>query len=97
MADGASRAGDPRTRLGWAVAHRRQYLAEWWRSNLTDGAARIWLSGISAEGVAGWMQALGGQLLHRLFMFFITLTALFVSFGTDCGLEAACLKQLTAS
>jgi predicted PurR-regulated permease PerM len=55
-----------------------EYLAEWWRSNLTDGAARAWLSGISAEGIAGWMQALGGQLLHRLFMFLITLIALFV-------------------
>lgn len=56
-----------------------EYLAEWWRNNLTDArAASAWFSGISAEGIAGWMQALGGQLLHRLFMFFITLIALFV-------------------
>ena len=56
-----------------------EYLVEWWRTNLTDPkSASAWFSGLSAEGIAGWTQALGGQLLHRLFMFFISLIALFI-------------------
>ena len=53
-----------------------EHAVEWWRRNLSDPhAAGTWFP--DAESAAEWTQALGGQLLHRLFMFFIALIALF--------------------
>jgi predicted PurR-regulated permease PerM len=53
-------------------------LVEWWKSNLSDPqAAAQWLRGVNAESVTGWTRSLGGELLHRLLLFLITLIALF--------------------
>lgn len=54
------------------------YVSEWWRTNLADPqAAGTWAGGVNKDSVGEWTKAIGGQLLHRLFMFFITLLALF--------------------
>ena len=37
-----------------------------------------WLHGVNLESVTAWTGALGGALLHRLFLFLITLVALFL-------------------
>lgn len=54
-------------------------ITEWWRTNLADpkGAAR-WFKTFNAEDSAGWIRTIGGELVHRSFMFFISLIALFV-------------------
>ena len=53
-------------------------LVEWWRENLSDPkAAAQWLRGVNLESFTAWTRALGGELLHRLLLFFLTLTALF--------------------
>ena len=52
-------------------------LVEWWRENLSDPkAAAQWLRGVNVESFTAWTRALGGELLHRLLLFFLTLTAL---------------------
>ena len=49
-----------------------EHAVTWWRNNLSDPqAASAWFP--DGESAAGWMKAIGGQLLHRLFMFFIAL------------------------
>jgi predicted PurR-regulated permease PerM len=53
-------------------------LVEWWRNNLSDPqAATQWLRGINLENATGWTRALGGEVLHRIMLFFITLLTLF--------------------
>ena len=37
-----------------------------------------WLRGINTENITAWTSTLGGALLHRLFLFLITLIALFM-------------------
>ena len=55
-----------------------EQLAIWWRSNLSDPkAVEGWLAGINSESAGTWIGAFGGQLLHRLAMFFFALIALF--------------------
>jgi predicted PurR-regulated permease PerM len=54
------------------------FLANWWQSNLSDPkAAGQWLRGLNLESFTAWTRALGGEVLHRLMLFFITLVALF--------------------
>jgi len=54
------------------------YLDFWWRSNLSDPEVLVeWLRGVNIENITAWTGTLGGALLHRLFLFFITLIALF--------------------
>jgi len=51
---------------------------QWWRENLADPqSARTWLQSLNADKVGELVQTFGGQLLHRLFMFFVALMALF--------------------
>jgi predicted PurR-regulated permease PerM len=51
---------------------------QWWEQNLSDpAAAASWFKSINAEKAAEWTSALGSQLLHRGFMFFLCLIALF--------------------
>jgi predicted PurR-regulated permease PerM len=51
---------------------------QWWEQNLSDPeAAASWFKSINAEKAAEWTSALGSQLLHRGFMFFLCLIALF--------------------
>jgi predicted PurR-regulated permease PerM len=52
---------------------------QWWTQNLSDPTtAASWFKSINAEKAAEWTSALGGQLLHRAFMFLVCLVALFV-------------------
>jgi predicted PurR-regulated permease PerM len=51
-------------------------LDQWWRDNLIKPAsAAAWLQNLHAENV---VKTFGGQLLHRVFMLFVSLIALFV-------------------
>jgi predicted PurR-regulated permease PerM len=52
---------------------------QWWRENLADPKnAAGWFQSFNAEKIAEWTKSLGGQLLHRAFMFLVCLIALFV-------------------
>jgi predicted PurR-regulated permease PerM len=53
-------------------------IEQWWRTNLADPqSARAWLQSLSADKIGALVATFGGQLLHRLFMFFVALIALF--------------------
>jgi predicted PurR-regulated permease PerM len=53
-------------------------LVNWWQTNLSDPqAAGQWLRGLNLESFTAWTRALGGEVLHRLMLFLITLVALF--------------------
>ncbi|OSJ30419.1 hypothetical protein BSZ19_24740 [Bradyrhizobium japonicum] len=57
-----------------------QPLELWWRANLSNpDVLREWLRGVNIETLTSWTGALGGALLHRLFLFAIMLIALFVA------------------
>jgi predicted PurR-regulated permease PerM len=56
-----------------------EYLDLWWRSNLSNPEVLVeWLRGVNIENITAWTSTMGGALLHRLFLFLITLTALFL-------------------
>lgn len=56
-----------------------EYLDVWWRANLSNPDVLVeWLRGINTENITAWTSTLGGALLHRLFLFLITLIALFL-------------------
>lgn len=56
-----------------------EYLDLWWRANLSNPEVLTeWLRGIKIENLTAWTGTLGGALLHRLFLFAITLIALCV-------------------
>jgi predicted PurR-regulated permease PerM len=56
-----------------------EYLDLWWRSNLSNPEGLVvWFRGVNFETLTAWTSALGGALLHRLFLFVIALTALFL-------------------
>jgi predicted PurR-regulated permease PerM len=51
---------------------------QWWRANLSDPkAAAAWLKTLNADNVSDLITTLGGQLIHRLFLLFFSLLALF--------------------
>jgi predicted PurR-regulated permease PerM len=53
-------------------------MEQWWRANLTDPkAATAWLKTLNADNVSDLFRTFGGQLLHRLFLLFFSLMALF--------------------
>jgi predicted PurR-regulated permease PerM len=53
-------------------------LARWWEANLANPAAVLdWLRRFDLESFTAWTRALGGDVLHRLALFFVTLLALF--------------------
>ena len=55
-----------------------EMVRQWWEKNLSDpAAAASWFRSINADKAAEWTSALGSQLLHRGFMFFLCLIALF--------------------
>jgi predicted PurR-regulated permease PerM len=55
------------------------FLQQWWRDNLAEPKqAAGWFDRVNTEAAAEWTKALGGQVLHRIFMFLISLLALFV-------------------
>src|ERR1700675_1236859 len=56
-----------------------KYLDLWWRANLSNPEVLVeWLRGVNTESITAWTSTLGGALLHRLFLFLITLIALFL-------------------
>ncbi|MBR0902622.1 AI-2E family transporter [Bradyrhizobium liaoningense] len=53
-------------------------MEQWWRANLSDPkAATAWLKTLNADNVSDLFTAFGGQLIHRLFLLFFSLLALF--------------------
>ncbi len=55
------------------------HLDLWWRTNLSNPEALVeWLRGVNVENITAWTSTLGGALLHRLFLFLVTLIALFL-------------------
>jgi len=51
---------------------------QWWRRNLSDPAAAAgWFNSINTDRATEWTRALGGEVLHRAFMFLVCLLALF--------------------
>src|SRR4030081_84704 len=55
------------------------YLDSWWRSNLSNPEVLVeWLRGVNIENLTAWTSTLGGALLRRLFLFSVTLIALFL-------------------
>lgn len=51
---------------------------QWWRANLSDPkAATAWLQSLNADNVSDLFRTFGGQLIHRLFLLFFSLLALF--------------------
>jgi predicted PurR-regulated permease PerM len=52
---------------------------QWWHDNLADPkSATTWLQSLNADRASEFVKTIGGQLLHRLFMFFVALVALFI-------------------
>jgi predicted PurR-regulated permease PerM len=51
----------------------------WWQANLADPRGAVeWLgSNVDKQAEVAWTRALGAQLLHRLFLFFLALVALY--------------------
>jgi predicted PurR-regulated permease PerM len=56
-----------------------EYLDVWWHANLSNpDVLEQWLRGVNTENITAWTSTLGCVLLHRLFLFLITLIALFL-------------------
>jgi predicted PurR-regulated permease PerM len=56
-----------------------EYVDRWWRSNLNNPEILVkWLQGLNMESITAWTSTLGGAVLHRLFLFMVTLIALFL-------------------
>ncbi|MEN3383119.1 MAG: hypothetical protein V7608_3163 [Hyphomicrobiales bacterium] len=54
-------------------------IQHWWRDNLAaPKSATAWLQSINADKASDAVKTFGGQLLHRFFMFFVALIALFI-------------------
>ncbi len=61
-------------------------IVNWWQENLSDPkAAAQWLRGVNLESFTAWTRALGGELLHRLMLFFLALIALFFLYRDGGG------------
>jgi predicted PurR-regulated permease PerM len=66
---------------------------QWWQNSLSDPkAAASWLQGINTETATEWTKAFGAQLLHRMFMFFVSLIALFVLLRSGAWISARVLE-----
>jgi predicted PurR-regulated permease PerM len=54
--------------------------ARWWAANLSDprSASELLGGNLDKEAQAAWTRTLGGQFLHRLFLFVLALISLFV-------------------
>ena len=65
-----------------------EYLDRWWQANLSNPKAMVeWLRGINIESITAWTSALGGALLHRIFLFLVTLIALFLMLRDERQIE----------
>jgi predicted PurR-regulated permease PerM len=68
------------------------YLDLWWQSNLgSPGRMEELLRGVNMQSITAWTSALGGALLHRLFLFLISLVALFLAFRDGAWLASRVL------
>jgi len=68
-------------------------LQQWWRENLADPkSATGWLQSLNADKAAEILKAFGGQLLHRSFMFFVSLLALFILLRNGRWIAQRCLE-----
>jgi predicted PurR-regulated permease PerM len=80
---------------GW-VAHiplTGEQVATWWKSHLSEPKAlQQWFAGINLENASAWIGAFGGQLLHRMGMFFFTLIALFFLYRDGAWIGARALE-----
>jgi predicted PurR-regulated permease PerM len=66
---------------------------QWWRDNLAEPrAAAAWLQSLNAEKAGELVKTFGGQLLHRAFMFFVALLALFVMLRNGYGIARRVLE-----
>jgi predicted PurR-regulated permease PerM len=62
-------------------------IQEWWHENLANPqSASAWLQSLNADKAGDLVKTFGGQLLHRLFMFFVALMALFAFLRNGEGL-----------
>jgi predicted PurR-regulated permease PerM len=54
--------------------------ARWWKANLSDpkAASELLGSNLDKEAQAAWSRTLGGQVLHRMFLFALALITLFI-------------------
>ena len=53
-------------------------MQQWWRANLSDPkAATAWLKTLNADNVSDLFTTFGGQLIHRFFLMFFSLLALY--------------------
>ena len=53
-------------------------LAKWWEANLANPSGVLeWLRRFDLDSVTAWTRALGGDVLHRLALFFVSMLALF--------------------
>jgi predicted PurR-regulated permease PerM len=67
-------------------------IERWWRENLTNPqAAAGWFQGLNADKAADVVKTFGGQLLHRTFMFFVSLIALYVFLRNGQLIARRCL------
>jgi predicted PurR-regulated permease PerM len=58
-----------------------EYFEIWWRANLSNPEVLVeWLRAVNTENITAWTSTLGGALLHRLFLFLMTLISLFLLF-----------------
>jgi predicted PurR-regulated permease PerM len=58
-----------------------EYLTDLWKANLSDPrAVAAMFAGLETDSVGGWMQSLGGNILHRIFQFGVSLMAVFFIF-----------------
>jgi predicted PurR-regulated permease PerM len=58
-----------------------EYFAKLWEANLGEPkVVAAMLAGLGADSAGGWMQAIGGNLLHRMFQFGVSLMAVFFIF-----------------
>ena len=67
-------------------------IERWWRENLTNPqAAAGWFQGLNADKAADVVKTFGGQLLHRTFIFFVSLIALYVFLRNGQLIARRCL------
>jgi predicted PurR-regulated permease PerM len=67
-------------------------VVNWWQENLSNPeAAAQWLRGVNVESLTGWTRTLGGEVLHRAMLFFLTLIALFFLYHDGASLSERAL------
>jgi predicted PurR-regulated permease PerM len=68
-----------------------EYVRNWWAANLADPNS-AWLATLNADQITGWAKLIGGQVVHRVFLFFVSLVALFFFFRHGAFLATRTLE-----